>query len=96
MCVVTEQTTIRDRRRAEHSDMTAAQRSQRARLAALSRWSREDGRPQGEVGQAGLTARFEREVDPEGLLDPETLAKRVNAARRAHFTRLAMKRHNTK
>lgn len=36
-------------------------------------------------------ARFEKEVDPEGVLSPPERAKRALAARKAHFARLAMR-----
>jgi hypothetical protein len=36
-------------------------------------------------------AKFEREVDPEGLLDPAERARRAQMARKAYFTRLALK-----
>lgn len=36
-------------------------------------------------------ARFEREVDPDGVLDEEERARRADHARRAHFTALAYK-----
>lgn len=35
--------------------------------------------------------RFEREVDPDGVLDPVERARRAEHARKAYFTRLALK-----
>jgi hypothetical protein len=35
-------------------------------------------------------SRFEREVDPEGLLDPQERARRAEHAKKAYFTRLAL------
>ena len=35
--------------------------------------------------------RFEREVDPQGVLPPEERARRATAARKAYFARLALK-----
>ncbi len=35
--------------------------------------------------------RFNREVDPEGKLPPEERARRAEHARKAYFTRLALK-----
>ena len=69
--------------------LTPAQRTLRAKLAANSRWSREDGHANAVRGQAGLLAKFEREVDPDGTLTPEQRAKRAEAAYRAHMQRLA-------
>jgi hypothetical protein len=34
--------------------------------------------------------RFEREVDPDGVLSPAERARRAESARKAHFTRLAL------
>lgn len=39
----------------------------------------------------GFFARFERQVDPEGVLPPEERAKRAERARRAHMLTLAAK-----
>ena len=69
--------------------LTPEQRSQRARIAALARWSKEDPAPGAARGQAGLMARFEREVDPDGVLTPAERARRAECARKAHMTRLA-------
>jgi hypothetical protein len=35
--------------------------------------------------------RFEREVDPDGVLPPAERARRADHARKAYFTRLALK-----
>jgi hypothetical protein len=42
-----------------------------------------------EAGTAAFLSRFEREVDPEGVLSPEVRAKRAEQARKAYMTRLA-------
>ncbi len=70
--------------------LTPEQRRLRAQIAANARWSREDPAPNAARGQAGLTARFEREVDPHGVLNPAERERRVECARRAHFQRLAL------
>ncbi len=36
-------------------------------------------------------ARFEKEVDPEGVLDPAERMRRAENARKAYFARLALK-----
>lgn len=69
--------------------MNAAARSQRARIAALSRWAKESPAANAARGQAGLAARFEREVDPAGLLPQHERVRRAEAARKAHMARLA-------
>jgi hypothetical protein len=62
------------------------------RIAALESWaSTPDRGARTQPGRDGLTARFEREVDPDGVMSPEDRAKAVDAKRRAHFLRLAQK-----
>ncbi|HZN73565.1 MAG TPA: hypothetical protein VFC00_17990 [Micromonosporaceae bacterium] len=74
---------------AASTNLTPEQRTMRARIAALARWSKEDPTPAAKRGQAGLLARFEREVDPHDQLPPEERRRRAEAARRLHMTRLA-------
>lgn len=63
-----------------------------ARAMAHEKWSRvEDRSAATKPGRDAADARFEREVDPDGTLPPAERARRVESARRAHFTRLAMK-----
>lgn len=69
--------------------LTPEQRSQRARIAALTRWSRESAHEQAKRAQDGLFQRFLREVDPEGLLPEAERVRRAETARRAHMQRLA-------
>lgn len=71
------------------SPLTPEERSQRARIAALTRWSREDPRPNALRANAGLMAKFLREVDPEGVLPEPERNRRADAAKKAHFARLA-------
>ncbi|HEX4061250.1 MAG TPA: hypothetical protein VHY58_09550 [Streptosporangiaceae bacterium] len=64
----------------------------RASIAASERWAHTADRAAATApARAGLDARFEAEVDPDGTLDPAERARRVTAKRRAHFTRLALK-----
>jgi hypothetical protein len=70
--------------------LTPEQRSQRAQIAANTRWSREDPRENATRAQAGLLAKFEREAreaEP-GLTDAE-YARRAECARKAHMQRMA-------
>lgn len=69
---------------------TQQERSQRARIAALTRWAKEDPRPALAKVREGLYARFELEVDPRSELDPAERARRATAAFRAHMARLAL------
>lgn len=72
--------------------LTPSERTLRARLAAHESWARTGDRAtRTAAGTAAFLARFEREVDPDGVLDPADRARRAESARRAYFTRLAFK-----
>jgi hypothetical protein len=42
-------------------------------------------------GRRQFLDRFERQVDPDGVLDPRQRAIRADHARKAYFTRLALR-----
>jgi hypothetical protein len=42
------------------------------------------------AARAAFLSRFEREVDPDGVLDPEERARRADHAKMAYFLRLAL------
>jgi hypothetical protein len=69
--------------------LTPEQRSLRGRIAANTRWSREDGKPNAVRAQAGLLAKFVDQVDPDRVLPEDERLRRAEAARRAHMQRLA-------
>ncbi len=69
---------------------TAAERRLRAQIAACSRWASEDPTANAIRGQAGLMARFEREVDPTGELPAAERYRRAESARLAHMRRLSL------
>jgi hypothetical protein len=73
-----------------------AERASRARCAAHARWAQETDRGAAtEAARAGLQARFERQVDPDNVLDPIERAKRAESARKAYYanlTRLSAKK----
>ncbi len=71
--------------------LTAEQRILRARLAAYRLHATHDPKETTRSARAAFASRFEREVDPEGVLDPAERARRAEAARKAHFTRLALR-----
>jgi hypothetical protein len=50
-----------------------------------------DAREVTRAARAAFSDRFEREVDPDGVLDPAERARRADMARKAYFTRLALK-----
>ena len=64
-------------------------RSQRARIAALSRWSQNDPREGTQAARAAFAERFINEVDPDRVLPEPERARRAAAARRAYMARLA-------
>lgn len=70
-------------------DAKDPRRSRAGRLGALVQHSRHDPLVTAAARRA-VEARFEREVDPEGVLPPEERARRAEFAKRAYFTRLAM------
>ena len=67
-----------------------AERSLRARLAAYALHAQHDPRETTANGRAAFLARFDREVDPRSLLEPDERRRRAEQARRAYFTRLAL------
>lgn len=71
--------------------MTPAERSLRARIAAHVMHSKNDAKAVTAKARAVFLDRFEREVDPDGELDAAERARRAEHAKRAYFTRLAMK-----
>jgi len=76
----------------ETSGRSASDRTLSARIAANTRWSRVGDRSAATArARAAALARFEREVDPDGVLSPRDRAVRAEAARRAHFLRMALR-----
>jgi hypothetical protein len=71
--------------------LSPEQRRLRARVAALTRWSREDSVAGTEKARDGFLQAFLNEVDPDrSLPEPERLRRAV-AARKAHMASLALK-----
>jgi hypothetical protein len=66
------------------------ERSLRARIAAYALHAQRDSRETTAKGRAAFLARFDREVDPEGLLEPDERRRRAEQARRAYFARLSL------
>ena len=71
--------------------MTPEQRSLQARMAAHSLHARV-ANPAAHTAPArrAFLDRFEREVDPDGVLKPEERARRAEHARKAYFLKLAL------
>jgi hypothetical protein len=59
------------------------------RIGGLTAWSRNGADTMLSPALKGFMARFEREVDPMGILPPEERAKRADRARRAWMLQLA-------
>jgi hypothetical protein len=71
---------------------TPQERSLNARAASLARWAGEpDWTAATLPARRAFDRRFEIEVDPKGVLPAADRARRAAAARRAYFTRLALK-----
>jgi len=74
-------------------NLTPAERSLRASLAAHTRWantSTAERRRQADRGQAALLAKFAAEVDPGGTMTPEERDKLARNRYAAHMKRLAL------
>ncbi len=69
--------------------LAPAERSLIGRIGAYSLHAR--GGTNTGPARAAFLDRFEREVDPEGVLTPAERQKRAKAAKSAYFTRLALK-----
>ena len=74
------------------ASLTPAERSLRSRLAAHESWARtRDPAARTANARKAFRDRFENEVDPDGILDPDERIRRAESARKAYFTRLALK-----
>ena len=60
------------------------------RIGAYRLHSTHDPRDTTKAARTAFMARWEREVDPEGRLDPVERARRAEAAKKAYFARLAL------
>jgi hypothetical protein len=69
-----------------------ADRSIRARNAALTRWSREDPVAGTQRARDSFLSKFADDVDPDRVLDPDERERRAARARRVHMSKLASKR----
>ena len=64
--------------------------SLRGRIGAYTLHATHDPRETTANARAAFLARFEREVDPDGVLPEEERRRRAEYARKAHFARLAL------
>ena len=70
--------------------LTPAERSLRGRIGAYVLHSRYDSRELTKAARAAFESKFEREVDPDGVLPLEERLRRAEMARKAHYARLAL------
>ena len=73
-----------------HQSLTPEQRTLRARLGARAMHARHDPRQTTAAGRAAFLSRFEREVDPDYVLEPAERQRRAGQALQAHMSRLAL------
>jgi hypothetical protein len=70
--------------------LTPAERSLRGTIASYESWAKtRDRSARTARGRAAQLARFEKLVDPDGSMPPEARAKAAEAAKQAHYTRMA-------
>lgn len=63
-----------------------------AKLAAHASWAKTQNRTARTfAARQGLLEKFEREVDPDGVLPLDVRMRMAESARRAHYRRMAMK-----
>ena len=69
----------------------ASEAALRGRIGALVLHSRRDPRATTAKARQAFLGRFEREVDPDGMLPAGERQRRAAYARRAYFARLALR-----
>ena len=75
---------------------TPEQRRLAARIGGLSLHLYGDSDAIAARARRGLDEKFRHEVDPDGVLTPKQLAKKLKLARSLHFARLAKKSADTR
>lgn len=72
--------------------LTPSERTLRAKIAAHQSWANTaDPAARTAPGRAAMMAKFERQVDPDGTMDPAERERRAASARKAYFADLARK-----
>lgn len=73
--------------------LTPERAAQLGRIGSHSRWAHEPDRVAAtQPARDGFMAKFERQVDPDGLLTPQERAFRAEHAMKAHMARIASKK----
>lgn len=75
--------------RSRPHDDGAGLRRLRGKIGGLALAAQRDPKEYTRAGRAAFLSRFEEEADPDGVLPPAERARRAEAARRLHFTKLA-------
>jgi hypothetical protein len=76
----------------QQNSLTPTERSLRAQIAAHESWAHTiDRSARTANARKAMLDKFERQVDPDGILSPAERAVRAAHARKAHFKRLALK-----
>jgi hypothetical protein len=70
---------------------TPAERALIGRIGAYTMLARHDAHDITRAAHKAFWDRFERDVDPDGVLDPVERARRADMARKAYMARLALK-----
>jgi hypothetical protein len=70
---------------------SAAVRATSARIAALTRWSQQDTTQGTSAARSAFLAKFEQQVDPDGVLTPQERAVRAERARKAYMAQLSLR-----
>jgi hypothetical protein len=77
---------------APYRDSTASERRLRAAIASHASWAKTTDRAaRTAAARRAFNDRFEREVDPDGVLSAAERTKRASNARKAYDARLALK-----
>jgi hypothetical protein len=72
--------------------LTPSERALRGRIGAHLSWANTaDPKARTKPGRDAFLARFEREVDPDGVMDPAERARRAGHLRKAYMQELAIK-----
>ena len=70
--------------------MSHGERVLLGRIGAYTAQSRHSAYEMTKAARKGFENKFEREGDPEGLLEPQERARRAELARKAYFARLSL------
>jgi hypothetical protein len=90
-CRTCKRDSDRRRRARTAKNLTPEERTLRARLGAYRLHALHDPKETTKKARAAFATRFEREVDPDGVLPPSERTRRAEAARRAYFTQLQLR-----